>query len=417
MHVPAARRELNETMSHESSWDEISTDVQNVDEFEGGELYRHETLDLVVLNGSYKEMGRQYGTLLKEKIEWVKDTLVNQYIESEALSYDTIMDVVGEPFYKAAPKRFKDLYAGISEITGLDVYEVSAMDQQLSMVLLDRRTVAMAGCTSLFAWGSNTKDGEVYSGRNLDFPRFWRDLMEEAGVFVVMNPIGGDFGYAGVGIAGMLSGFDDSMNSEGLYAEFNNGAGSIGPTMYSNRINVVTWTADLQFEYSEQEEIVLNLNATQANYPCILGTATPERGQYYEISPDSYRAPGAEETDLTARANQFIDSSWGIPDLPTPGGWYSRTRRESFTSLVQDHAPNVDETVIMDALNTPLFDDDGNVNDVGLSVFDAPGTETPLSEVTATQVVTKPAERMMWVRIPTVSGWMEFDLTQYFTAD
>ncbi len=402
----------------ESDWDKISTSVKKIAEFEGGEHYRHDAVDLLVLNGSYKAMGRQYGTFMKEKLAIIKNDLIQLYIAREVMSYDTIKELIGKPFYKAAPKRFKDLYAGISEVTGLDVYELSAMDQQVSLVLLQRRIGTMAGCTSLFAWGRCTKDGSVYSGRNFDFPLFLRNMMAKVGVLVVMNPMGGDFGYAGIGTAGMLSGFNDSMNSEGLYAEFNNGSGTIGATMYSDRIHVQTYTADLLFQFSTQEELVLNLNSNRANYPCIVGTATPERGQYYEIAADSgYRAPAPEETDLTCRANQYLDPGWGIPDLPTPAGWYSRKRRQSFTKLVNDKAPNVDEKVIMQAMNSQLFDASGKENAVGFSVFEAPGPASDQAEVTVQQVVTKPADRKMWVRIPTVSCWMEFDLKKYFRSE
>ena len=83
--------------------------------------------------------------------------------------------------------------------------------------------------------------------------------------------------------------------------------------------------------------------------------AEPRRGQVHEVGTDGYRAPTPEKRDLTSRGNQFLDPSWGIPDLPSPAAWYSRTRRESFTKLVLDQSPHVDEKAIMQAMNTEFM--------------------------------------------------------------
>lgn len=140
---------------------------------------------------------------------------------------------------------------GIAETSGLKIEEAVIMDNWLSLVLLGRR----AGCSSFVAWGSETTDGTAYMGRNLDFPEFSRDQFAANGVITVMNPVGGDFGLAGVGIAGTISGFDDMMNSEGLYAGFNNGAGSIEPGMYSNRFPLPSFISTARLINSESSSI------------------------------------------------------------------------------------------------------------------------------------------------------------------
>ena len=117
-----------------------------------GKLSRLGVLDVVVLEGTFLEMGRQYGHLLKDKILAVRDELIKEYIDPEVLSYDIMKQIIGEPFYKSQPKRIKDLYAGISEATGIDVIELSTIDQQFMLVLLARRTGQTAMCTAISAW-------------------------------------------------------------------------------------------------------------------------------------------------------------------------------------------------------------------------------------------------------------------------
>jgi len=393
--------------------DAVDNTLKEVASHGDGKVYRLGVIDVVVLNGDFKEMGRQYGTLMKDKILAVRDALIKEYIDPEVLSYDIMKEVIGEPFYKSQPKRIKDLYAGVAEVTGLDAIELSTIDQQFMLVLLARRTGQTAMCTALCAWGSNTKDGTAYTGRNFDFAGYIRDMMPNFGQVVVMNPTGGEFGVAGVGLAGMVSEVIDGMNSEGFYYEFNNGAGTIGATMYSNRTSLYSHTFSSLFDYSTIDELKVNFNSQKANYPSIMITAEPKKGQAFEVATDAYSAPAPEQTDLTCRGNQFIDPAWGIPDLPSPAAWYSRTRRETFTKLVKDAAPNVDAAAMRQIMNTEIYDKNDNWKQVdGMTVFE---NRPKGGDVTVWQVVTHPDQRKMWVRIPTYSGWMELDLKTLFT--
>ena len=87
--------------------------------------------------------------------------------------------------------------------------------------------------------------------------------------------------------------------------------------------------------------------------------------------------------------------------------------RETFTKLVQEAAPNVDANAMMQIMNTEIYDKDNDWKQVdGMTVFE---NRPKGGDVTVWQVVTHPAKLKMWVRIPTYSGWMEFDLKKLFT--
>ena len=129
----------------------IESSIKEIGTHGEGKLSSVGVLDVVVLKGTFLEMGRQYGALLKDKILAVRDELIKEYIDPEILDYDTMKQIIGEPFYKSQPKRIKDLYAGISEATGLDVIELSTIDQQFMLVLLARRTGQTAMCTALIS--------------------------------------------------------------------------------------------------------------------------------------------------------------------------------------------------------------------------------------------------------------------------
>jgi len=150
----------------------------------------------------------------------------------------------------------------MAETSGLSLGEVVVLDNWLFLVLLGRR----AGCSSYVAWCSKTIDGTAYMGRNLDFPLWARDLVTSTGVITVMNPVGGDFGLAGFGIGGTVTAFDDMMNSEGLYVEFNNGVGSIGPVTYSNHFDMISYMGWMLRQFSTIKELKIVFNSIHSNY-------------------------------------------------------------------------------------------------------------------------------------------------------
>jgi hypothetical protein len=52
-----------------------------VKEFEGGRFFRSGKIDILVLEGSYREMGRQYGGLVKDRLsEFYKVAIEERFI-------------------------------------------------------------------------------------------------------------------------------------------------------------------------------------------------------------------------------------------------------------------------------------------------------------------------------------------------
>jgi hypothetical protein len=108
--------------------DKIDSNAKLVREYEGAQLFRVGILDLVVLNGTHKEMGQQYGGLVKDKILTTRDTWKKIFVDSGKLSFDSILKVIGTPFYTSAPKTLKDSYQGIAEASGISVNEAVVLD-------------------------------------------------------------------------------------------------------------------------------------------------------------------------------------------------------------------------------------------------------------------------------------------------
>lgn len=396
---------------------EIISGTKVVKEALGAKRLQVGFLNLVVCEGSWHDMGRQYATLLKDEILEVREILKKTFVDTGDLPWDMILKDVAEPYYLAAPRRIKMFFAGLAEVTGLSVHEHVAIDQHLSVVILQRRTGPVAACTSAGAWGEVSKNGDVYFGRNFDFPVFLREqIYAKFPVFAFLNPDDGSNGIAGLGVPGMLS-WNDGFNSKGVLYEVNNGC-TFGSTLYMDRMQADMVLVQGLLDYDTIDEFKAYLNGVKMGFPTLLGTADQSKAQYFEIEANGRNvAPDPETgTDLTSRANQYLDKSWGIAELPDPCIWWCQTRRKTFTRMLREQAGSVDEKVFMEVMNTPLFDESNDFKankDNGLSCFVPP---TGTQEATVYQIITHTNALEAWVRFPTHGGWHHIDFKQHFKS-
>lgn len=203
--------------------------------------------------------------------------------------------------------------------------EVAILDSWLPVVLLGWRSAS----SSMVAWGSKTKDGTSYMGRNFDSPLLLRDMMASSSVVTVMNPDGGEFAVAGIRSPSVITRCDDAINSRGLYFSFNNSAGSVGPVLYSNRFVLRAFMRNTLLDHSTIDALRMVFNSAKPDYPAIMGVCQPDSGIHFEISPDTYYAVDAG-AETSARANQFENPERGIPPLPGKSARYSKARQAQY---------------------------------------------------------------------------------------
>jgi hypothetical protein len=98
-----------------------SAGPKHVSSFEGGKLYRSGKMNVLALNGSYRQMGRQYGYLLSGELKGVhKNAVVGYFQQHKGLSADE-MKQTALSLYRFYPQRFKDIIAGMAETSGLSL--------------------------------------------------------------------------------------------------------------------------------------------------------------------------------------------------------------------------------------------------------------------------------------------------------
>lgn len=377
----------------------------------GGRLYTLEGLPVAVLSGTFRDMGRQYGALLGREIQGayglgIRDGFIRtgQFRQEE-------LDQLAEGLFKTLPMRQKELLTGIAEGAHIPLPEavLTACIPAVQIVARKKFGGTISSCTSGAAWGSRTADGKVVTVRGFDYPSIFRTLAKDYRVAVVYRPSDGSNAVAGLAIAGGVS-FLDAMNSKGLYLEQNNGADSGGLILFSNRTEATTQATNLLFDASDSQEFDNLLQSSRFNYAMILLEADAGSARIYELSGWDMHRREAREEPVLAAGNQFLDPAWGVLSLPSPAAWYSSRRWDILMAMLRAVPGVVDEQRLKAFLDVPIYNEDGSLGK-GVAVL----AKNPKDdEVTVWQVISRPSEQTMWVRFPTLTGWIRLDLKAWF---
>ena len=405
-------------------WDKIDSKATKVAEFEGGQLYTQNAIHIVVLNGTYYEMGRQYGHLLKKQINWHFNEIKNDFMVKIAgnnpvdqpaplMDHDVVTKLLMEGFYTALPNHHKQMIKGAAETSGLALEDMVLMDCMLQTVLYSAG-IGGGGCTSAAVWGKASADGRMYTGRCHDFGKAWRERLGKIAVVRITNPTDSDISVAAFTRAGQVTSAIDLINSKGLYIEFNN-ADNIRPLSVPTKMRATDNLAfSLVSDYQSVKELDLLIPALKSNDALLMLAADPNQARYFEISPNiSVKTePELLNGEMTSRANHALSPYWNldVDSDPDRAIAFSKARRANMVKYLTED-PSTNNDAKMRAFLSKEIIVDGKVSDGAAAVLEP---AVKVEDWTSYQTVTIPAERKVFWRIPTHTPWLEIDLTKYF---
>lgn len=328
------------------AWDEIVSEATEVAEFEGGQLYKQDAVHIVVLNGTYYEMGRQYGHLLKEQILWHFEELKNDFMVKTAgnnpvdqpaplMNHDEVTALFMAGFYNALPHHHKQMIKGAAETSELALEDMVFMDNMLQGVLYSAG-IGGGGCTSAAVWGDASTDGRLYTGRNHDFGKSWRERLGRIAVVRITNPKDSDISVAAFTRAGQVTTAIDLMNSKGLYVEFNNADNIRALSLPTRMRGTDNLAFSLVSDYQSVEELDVIVPSLKSNDALLMMAADPTQARFFEVSPNaSVRTePQFLDGQLTSRANHALSPLWNmdVDSDPDRAIAFSKVRRPRISS-------------------------------------------------------------------------------------
>ncbi|ABN07490.1 peptidase C45, acyl-coenzyme A:6-aminopenicillanic acid acyl-transferase [Methanocorpusculum labreanum Z] len=342
---------------------------------------------MILLEGSYREMGRQYGGLMKTEL-LSEYAMLTKTLEDRGYSLDYLR------WYASAgtqfqPERMKEITRGMAETTGLSEADLSILYYGPALYIS-----MPAGCSYLAVWDTYTTDGSVVLSRNWDLP----DLLDPFNpyyVLAVCRPTDGSNGVATFGPAGSRP--ETLMNSAGLFiADDNSGLAPVGQ---DDRPDLISEFFRLMLDYSDLDGLKTGVLTTRPDVAWIVDVGGPDGAYVFEVGLNETKVRIGD--GVVAAANHFVDPSW---DLTTPPGEHSLTRYANLLSQAEAAKGSIDAEEMMQIRDVLMTDDGATFRHSEL--FGYPYSSNH-------QVVFVPATRTLWMKVIDLD-WQKVELAPLF---
>lgn len=352
------------------------TGLNHVSSFEGGHKYLLGGLDVLLLSGTYREMGRQYGHLMKKKLQGYL-AYVNKWLARKDVPVEFIDKLKANPLQKY-PERFKQVVEGMSETSGLNMAKLSSLDLNY--------------CSAEAAWGSYTGGGPLVAGRTNDFPGLPPGSQGYTDI-VVYNPSDGSLPSAFYADVGAVSA-DTGYNSKGLMIESNDALEGSKPM--PERMLFSLMMPQFMFDSANMATLNNEICSTRPNMPQLCMVCDRNAGVSYELNFNEYRKPAPTADGLVVQTNDFLDPYWGVTQSNSAT---SDQRYKNLVSLANQNKGKIDAAVMRQMMSTPM----------NLGGPYRPG------ETVAMQVFV-PSTFEYWISIPGYLKWTQVPLKALFDS-
>jgi len=368
----------------------MAAELKFVSEYKGGKLYKAGKLNVVVLRGNYREMGRQEGELLKDQLAQMYTVVIEEtYVKELGVKLKDIT-TLSRTIFALYPKRFQDIIYGMAETSGLELDKLLALDQ---INLLPIFAESAVHCSAIVAWGDYTGGGPLVFGRNFDYPEYYEKFNPYLSVIVYQPEDAvptAVIGYPG-GVSAM-----HGLNKEGLFLELNDGTASGGMRSVENRIVPLLFTTSFLLDSSNLAQLDAALNTVRAGLAVIFNAADKNTAFTYELSVDDTKKRMPDRDGLLVETNHFVNPAWKMK--PTEGGQSrSYTRYKNLLAQGAKYKGKFNAQVMRQVLDTPITK--GGATRPNLAVQ---------------LIVVVPAELKLWIKALGNPEWTELDLKPLF---
>ena len=360
---------------------------RSMQSFEKGTKTKNGVISLIDLQGTWREMGRQYGGLMSAELRDLYERGIQRKLIDECGMDSDEMKNTAQKFYTNFPFRFKELFRGIAETSGLSLEQIQLVN---ALELMAMGSLNQPMCTGIAAWGDYAADTLVY-GRNYDYLPWLKEFSSDL-VLAAYHPADGSLATATIGYAGEIYAVN-GMNEKGIFLELNNGMPSGGALWYDSRVPSVAKLFEFLLDGASLDEIESFFQTTKSNFAYIVGVADGQTARCYEWPVfEIKRRESHSRQGLTVLSNHFTEFSWGLPRPEDKANWMTRTRRQNLLTLAKHFKGTIDAKTMKKIMDT-------RIEDLGAT-----------TENTLYQLVVVPESYEMWVKVPDAQDWTEINM-------
>jgi len=370
---------------HSSAQSNGKSDIIPSETFDGGVLHMYGEFSVLDLHGSFRQMGRQYGFLLKDKLHEFYDIAINeQCLKNQGLTYEKLLEK-GHALFRFYPQRFKEILFGMAETSGME------LDKH---IILNAVEWYPWMCSYMAAWSDYTAEGKLVVGRNYDYSPYFRDYSKFLTV-AVFHPEDGSFHTAVITYCGTVYAVN-GINEEGLFLALNSGGRSAGMFEYTNRIHAEISLFTFLLDYSTMNQIDAAFQTTRSSFAYIINVADKNEAYSFEWPTFGVKKRPGERNGILAATNYFVDQSWGLPFPDDKVSSFSIKRRMNLLAMGGKYKGSLDEKIMMNVLDTTIEN--------GGATF---------PDKTIYQIVIVPEDFKLWLKAPLTQDWTDIHLKKY----
>ncbi len=361
-------------------------------EFEGGKAFKSGLVSVLVLNGDYRQMGRQYGALVKDDLQAMHTTIGEIFLNNpdpkRRMTGDEL-NTIAKALFDRYPQRYKEILHGMAETSGLPLDKVLLVNALEWFPKINK--LSYGKCSGIAVWGPYTK-GPVIFGRNDDDDPAY--LAFARPVVAVFQPNDGSIPAALINYPGVIYNAT-GMNADGLFIELNAG-NDMGFSL--DRVSIFTTLFMYMQEYRNLAELDRAMRSTLVDISSIITVADPTRAYSYECSLWDTKRRDQDAEGIVAAANAYSHPDWNIAPLdPKKDPGANQLRKGNLMDLAAKYKGAITPEVMMK-----------NIMDVDIKEGGATHGGTIF------QVVASPADRKIWVKVPKHVEWTEIPLEPLF---
>ena len=352
--------------------------------FKQGSKVRMNNISVVSLHGTWREMGRQYGMLMKDELHEVYDFVESMTtLRSENAERSESIIALDKAQYTNTIREFME---GASETSGLTIDQVQAVNAL-------ERIGGLPKCSAAFCW-DDYSSGQLIVGRNYDYSNAFVPLKDDM-VITVYHPADGSLAVATIGYAGEINTYN-AINEKGIFMELNNGTPSTNIKTRTDRIQGTTMLFSAMFETDELNDWELFFNTVACSSSYIINVADSQSACSYEWCKNGAKTGNTDLPDgLLVSTNYYVNPDWPFTTPSDASCWEGLTRRSNLITLSEKSKGKIDAKRMQEIIETPV-EKGGAMN-----------------ELTMYQLVMVPETKMLWLQVVGGPEWTQIDLSGF----
>jgi hypothetical protein len=385
----------------------MAADLTLVAESGKGKMYStgEGPIFVLQLQGSWFEMGQQYGDFAKDKVQGIWGATVKPVLEKKWLTEKEALDLFGKRILATSSHRRQELYRGIADSFGWPVEKVVLLDGSMMLSVFQAKQHSMSGCSSMTAWGDATTKGQMVTGRNMD----WFDPFVPLPLFLtVYKPADGSNSVANLNWAGWVWAAT-AVNDKGVYLDIHDGTSMGGSVVSADRPSFLGCVLDFLFECDTAEALGMRYNGTRTDVSTIWMIAD-RGGTCFSMEASLYDSRRREPQGSTfVTVNSFLNPDWGLYVRDTVSN--SLTRLKNLEARAAEAQGKIDAAKMREIFDLRLFNEDGTFKKNG----GATKPTTQDADLTCHQMVTDLSSMEIWLKVPQKTDWRHVDLKMLFS--